>query len=329
MNAPGLGWAVIGTGGIVERFVPDIHTAGERVAAVWGRRSDAARDVAARHAIDVHDVDLDRILARDDVDVVYVATPPATHLEISLRALDSGKHVLVEKPLATAAGDADRILARAAERGLFAMEAMWMKFNPLHREVMRRIGEGLIGDPHYVRGGFGMPFPRSGSRWRAELGGSTVLDQGIYPVTLASWALGAVADVSASGGVSDGVDTRADVTLRHASGGLSHSSCAMTEFVDPSASISGTEGWIEIPAMFWAGDRALVHAGSREAVFHTPDEISRPTDGNGYVPMIGEVARAVADGVREHPWHAHDETIEIHRTLDAIRARIHGNGASV
>lgn len=323
MSAPGIGWAVIGTGGIAERFVPDLRAAGEHVAAVWGRREAAARDFASRHQVPAHGADLGAVLARDDVDLVYVATPPATHADIALRALDAGKHVLIEKPIATTPEDAERILARAAERGLLAMEAMWMKFNPLHREVLHRVRDGLLGEARYVRGGFGMPFPAAGSRWNADLGGSTVLDQGIYAVTLAAWALGPIVEATASGTVYDGVDTRAEITLRHAAGGRAQLASAMTEFIDPSASISGTQGWVEIPAMFWAEDRALVHAGSREAVFHEPEIITRLTTGNGYVPMISEVSQAVRDGLGEHPWHTTADTLAIHRVLHSIRQQIH------
>jgi predicted dehydrogenase len=79
-------------------------------------------------------------------------------------------HVLIEKPMATSAEDVDRVFARASERGLFAMEGMWMKFIPLHRRVAELIATGTIGTPRHVRAGFGMPMPAGGSRWNADLG---------------------------------------------------------------------------------------------------------------------------------------------------------------
>lgn len=318
-----LGWAVVGTGRISDSFVPDIRAAGGEVRAVWGRRGAAAEEFARRHAVPAAASSLDEVLARPEVDIVYIATPPAIHLDQALRALDAGKHVLIEKPMATSAGDVSRIFERARERDRFAMEAMWMKFNPLHRELRRLVVEGLIGDPRSVRGAFGMPFPPGGSRWVAELGGSTILDQGIYPVTLAMWLLGEVAAVRASGVVRDGVDVSARIELEHGDGRFSQLACSVLEFVDPSASVSGSSGWIEIPAMFWAGNRAHLHAGSPRALFTEPDVVSYPREGFGYVPMVRAVSDAIVAGLRRHPEHDEDDTLAVARVLDDARAQIH------
>ncbi|MEV7692208.1 Gfo/Idh/MocA family oxidoreductase [Microbacterium sp. NPDC089189] len=316
-------WGVLGTGRITETFIPDIQAAAPgSVTAVWGRRDEAARAVAERHGIPAWTTDLPELLARDDVDAVYIATPPATHRDLALAALDAGKHVLVEKPMAMSAADVELVFARAAAVDRFVMEGMWMKFNPLHRDVMERIGAGLIGEPGYVRAGFGMSFPAGGSRWDATLGASTVLDQGIYPVTLACWALGPVAAVSASGEVREGVDVAAQITLRHDGGGASQLACSIVSFVDPSASVSGAAGWIEIPAMFWATDEARLHAGSQRALFHEPDAVSHPREGHGYVPMVRAVNEAIRAGRRQHPWHDAEATLAVARVLDDIRAQI-------
>ena len=316
-------WLIAGAGQISRSFATDIREAGGEVSAVWARRAEAAEAFADEFDVPAHSHELGALLIREDVDAVYVATPPASHVEVALRAVEAGKHVLVEKPIATNAADAERIFARAAERGVFAMEAMWMKFNPLHREVMRLIDEGLLGEVRSVRGGFGMPFPAGGNRWSAAAGGSTVLDQGIYPVTLASWALGDATGVHATGSVLDGVDVRASIATAHGADRTAQSTCSILEFADPSASISGTAGWIEIPAMFWAGDRALVHAGSADALFHSPTEVVRPREGNGYVPMIREVQGAIADGLLEHWWHTGAASLAVMRTLDEVRRQIH------
>ncbi|KQP56861.1 Gfo/Idh/MocA family protein [Agreia sp. Leaf283] len=317
-------WAVLGTGRICETFVPDIQLVEpDSVVSVWGRRAEVVNDFAARHAISHASSDLDDVLSRDDVDAVYVATPTATHAELAIRALEAGKHVLVEKPIAFTAAEAQAIFAQAESHDRFVMEAMWMKFNPLHVEVVRLIADGLIGEPRFVRAAFGMPFPAGGSRWNAELGGSTVLDQGIYPVTLADWVLGPARGVTATGRILDGVDVSAHITLEHDSGRFSHSVCSLMEFTDPSASLSGTAGWIEIPAMFWATDSARLHAGSTGALFGTPDQLSRPREGNGYVPMIRSVVTAITNGLRQHPQHDAAATVRVAQTLDRIREQVH------
>lgn len=201
-----------------------------------------------------------------------------------------------------------------------------MKFNPLHVEIARLVGEGLIGDPRFVRAAFGMPFPRGGTRWSAELGGSTVLDQGIYPITLADWMLGPARRVTATGRVLDGVDVSAQISLEHDDGRVSQSACSLMEFTDPSASVSGTTGWIGIPAMFWATDVAELHAGSTRALFHEPDELSRPREGHGYIPMIRSVVEAITSGLRQHPRHDAVATLRVSAILDTAREQIHAQG---
>jgi len=321
-------WLIAGAGQISRRFVPDIRQAGGDVAAIWARRAEAAGAFAMEFDVPRHSDKLSHLLARDDIDAVYVATPPAVHTDVALQALDAGKHVLVEKPLATSAREAEIILDRASTRGLFAMEAMWMKFNPLHRELKRLICGGTIGEPRSVMGGFGMPFPAGGSRWDAKAGGSTILDQGIYPVTLANWVLGDALEVFATGEVDADVDVRASITTVHGLKQIAHSACSMVEFVSPTATVNGTAGWIEIPGLFWAGERASVHAGSAESLFRSPKEIVRHSEGFGYVPMIREVQSAIGAGLHEHPWHTGKSALAVLHALDDARRQIHGKSIS-
>jgi predicted dehydrogenase len=320
---------VLGTGRISESFVPDLQQAEPgSVTSVWGRTTEKAGSFAERHGLAHSSADLDEVLGRGDVDAVYVGTPVATHAPLAIRALEAGKHVLVEKPFAFSAEEGRAVFEAAHVNDRFAMEAMWMKFNPLHVELRERILAGLIGEPRSVRGGFGMPFPAGGSRWSAALGGSTVLDQGIYPITLAEWMLGPVQHVTATGSVLDGVDVAAQISLDHGDGRVSQSACSVLEFCDPSAAISGTAGWVEIPAMFWAGDVAELHAGSPEALFRTPERLVREREGNGYVPMIRAVTEAIGRGLREHPSHDAAATIATAITMDEVRGQIHDRGVA-
>jgi predicted dehydrogenase len=217
-------WAVVGTGPISQRLVPDLRSMpGVEVVAVFGR--SGARASAADHGIAAAFDDYHALLAAPAIDAVYLATPFATHYRMARAALVAGKHVLVEKPLARTAAEVADLFALAADRGRFLMEAMWMKFNPGFRDVLRVVAEGLIGEPRSVRAGFGMPFPgdRAGSRWDPERGGSTLLDQGIYPVTLAHAVFGPPAAVQASGVAEpNGVDVAEHITLDYAGGRFAH-----------------------------------------------------------------------------------------------------------
>lgn len=318
-----LRWGAIGTGAISARFVPDLqHVSGGGVAGVWGRSSDRAGRFAAEHGIPFATAELTELLDREDIDAVYIATPMQTHLDIALRALDAGKHVLVEKPVAMTAHEVEAIFARAQEVGRFAMEGMWMRFNPLHVEIMRRIGDGELGEVRSVRASFGMPFRPSAGKPTPGLAGSAWLDRGIYAVTLAQWALGTPSSVLATGAVEDGSDVAGHATLEFDGGRFAQLACSSVEFLDLSAAISGELGWIGIDPMFWAGSRAEVRAGSFAGIFHEPERVEHPPEGNGFRPMLRAVHEAIAEGRMQHPHHDRESTLAVAHTLDLIRDQI-------
>lgn len=311
-------WGIVGTGDISDRLVVDLARIGGQITGVWGRTSERAADFAGRHRIPFSSADRSQLFARNDIDIVYIATPADTHTAMVLEALEAGKHVLVEKPIATCAADAELLFERAAAAGCFLMEAMWMRFNPLHVEVIDRVRRGDLGAVRSVRASFGTPFfPRPG-RARPEDGGSILRDRGIYPVTLAHWFLGRPERVSAEGVISDGVDLSGHATLEHADGSFAQLAWSGVEFLDLSAAVGGQRGWITLEPMFWAGSAAAVHAGSAEQIFRSPERVSHPRVGNGYGPMLQAVADAVESGRLEHPWHDAAMTIAVTQTLDRI-----------
>jgi predicted dehydrogenase len=321
----GVRWAVVGTGGISHRFVPDLQRIpGSSVTAVWGRRDEVVRTFAAEHGIPHASTDYAALLRRDDVDAVYLATPIATHLPFARRALEAGKHVLVEKPMALDAAGIAELFDAAARAERFLMEAMWMKFNPLHRQVVERFHTGDLGEPRSIRAGFGSPAPAGGSRWSAELGGSTVLDQGIYPLTLAQWLLGEPTSVTARGRVRDGVDVHAVIDLGFDDDRFAQLAVSIVEYIDPSAAVSGTNGWATFDTMFWATSTAtLFTAGIPGVLFTPPERVELAREGNGFAPMLREVVAAIDAGLLEHPHHGREATLSVARTMDVVRAQIH------
>ncbi len=322
-------WAAVGTGTISRSVVPDIQSVPEaEVVVVQSRDPQKAAQFAAEFSIARSTSDFDEVIQDDSVDAIYLATPFALHFGMARRALKAGKHVLVEKPMALNAKEAAALFEIARASNVFLMEAMWMKFSPVFRSLQDQLREGVIGVPRNLRASFGIPFPdTTGSRTDLARSGGALLDQGIYPVTLAHTVFGEPESVVAAGTVrEDGLDFAAHFTLEYSDGRYMQGSSSMVEFTELTASVGGTKGWLTLSPPFWATTDLHVHAGDLRRVFREPGLITHPREGSGYVPMIREVMEALRDGLIEHPVHTADDTISVFRTLDAIFAQIRSGG---
>lgn len=316
-------WAIVGTGKISRNIVEDLKLCGAQIASVHSRSRANAEKFANEFGIPHYTDDYDEVLRDLSVDIIYIATPFTTHHKLARQAILAGKHVLVEKPIATNAGDAVELFALAQERGTFLMEGMWMKFNPAFRLLQSELASGRIGEPRSLRAGFCMPMPEGGSRWQLDGSPGALLDQGIYPVTLAHAVFGAPTTVTAAGRLrDDGLDFAEHFTFEYADGRYATGASSMVGLGESSAAVSGTKGWIEMPTMFWATTSLRIHADNVAQIFGEPLRVDLEREGNGYVPMLREVIGAVAAGEREHPVHTGRHVIAVLETLDAIRAQL-------
>jgi predicted dehydrogenase len=323
--SPGpLRWAIAGAGTISRSIVPDLQLIpGNRVDIVFSRDKAKAARFAEEFRLARWTDDFASMISDPRVDVLYLATPFATHAAMAREALLAGKHVVVEKPMALNAGEVEELFGLARSLGLFLMEAMWMKFNPAFRHLFELLDSGLIGKPASLRAGFGFPLiADGGSRWDVARSGGTLLDQGIYPVTLAHAIFGEPTGIHAGGRVrEDGLDFAEHFTLDFEGGQFAQCASSMTEFVDPSASVSGTLGWITLPGMFWTSTTLLVHAGTWAKMF-APEPMEHPREGKGYVPMLRAAGEAIRSGATQHPVHPALDTIAVFRTLDTISKQL-------
>jgi predicted dehydrogenase len=196
VTAPPFGWAIAGTGAIARRFVADMRFAGRgRVVGIASASLERARRLAAAVGPDVVAGDLDAILREPEVDAVYIAGRNEDHCPQALRCLSAGKPVLIEKPVATAAGDVERIGRAAGDAGLLAMEAMWMRFTPGMRRLKSLVDAGAVGTVRAVEATL--------SFRNVAPPASTLLDLGVYPVSLAVQLLGSPTGIAAAAAGSD------------------------------------------------------------------------------------------------------------------------------
>lgn len=318
---PQVRWGIVGTGDISRYLARDFSLAeNATVVAVSSRSSESATAFGAEFGIQKAYDDLDLLLRDDGVDAVYIATPHTTHRDIALRTLAAGKHILVEKPIGVNRAEVLEIQQAAEAAGLFAMEAMWMSFNPLFNKLQADLKDGSIGHVHSLRASFG--FAPRGDR---PVTASAILDRGIYPLTLAHALFGEPDRVTAAGHVADnGLDLDVHATLEYSDGRYAQVSASQTGYIDPSASINGTSGWIEIPATFWSSAAYTTRSGSIVETLRNPRTTAVDREGFGYVPMIRQVSEAILDGRTSHRSHTFADSAAVFSVMDEIRNQLGG-----
>ncbi|WP_306474099.1 Gfo/Idh/MocA family protein [Streptomyces sp. Ru87] len=200
-----VGWGVLATGGIAHAFTRDLITHGHRVAAVGSRSADSARAFAGRWGIERAHGSYEELVADPDVDIVYVATPHNFHAANATAALESGKHVLVEKAFTVNAAEARAVDELARGKGLLAMEAMWTRFLPHMAYVRSVIERGLVGDIRSLHADHTQLLPADPAHRlnNRALAGGCPLDLGVYPVSFAHDILGDPVEVTGRGTLRD------------------------------------------------------------------------------------------------------------------------------
>jgi predicted dehydrogenase len=182
-----LRWGILGPGRIAPRLVRAIDGSerGELVA-VASRDAARARTFAAKHGIGRSFGSYEALLADPGVDVVYVSLPNHLHAEWTIRALEAGKHVLCEKPLALTVDQVDAISAAAQRTGRIAVEAFMYLHHPQILTAIDLAQSGALGRLELVHGTFSFFLSQADDpRIDPSMGGGSLWDVGCYPVSLA------------------------------------------------------------------------------------------------------------------------------------------------
>lgn len=322
-RTPGVGWGFVATGSIARTVAADLRLLGpDRLVAASSR--DAARaqsfvdECGAPGAVGYGSVE--QLVADPRVGIVYVASPHAQHAPAVRLALEAGRAVLCEKAMTLSGADTGGLVQLARDRGVFLMEAVWTRFNPLVTRLRSLVADGAIGTVRQVRADFGFASPYDpGSRlWDPAQGGGSLLDLGIYPVQFAQMLLGTPDRVEAAGTLSpDGVDEQAALLLQHPGGASALLGCSLVSPLAVVASVAGTTGRFDVSEPFFSPTSATVSRDGAE-----PETLTAELEGSGYVPELREVERCVAEGLLESPGMTLDDSLAIAGVLDAALAAI-------
>ncbi|RQG95366.1 D-xylose 1-dehydrogenase Gfo6 [Natrarchaeobius chitinivorans] len=278
-----LSFALVGLGGFTREWVVPAIDGSEyaETTCVVSGDSEKAQEVAETADADVSLTyeEFENGVDSDAYDAVYIATPNATHLDLTEAAAEHEKHVLCEKPMEISADRSRQMVDRCEEEGVSLMIAYRIHFEPAMRWVRDLLSSGEIGDPVHVRGSMSQPiFEMIGpdpDQWRLnpELsGGAALIDLGIYPLNTTRFLLDAdpVAADGRSRSPTDGfesVDEHVAFTVEFENGVLGSYTASQNAAISSHLHVTTTDGEIRIePAFFGDVDVSITDGERRTTV---------------------------------------------------------------
>ena len=249
-------WGILSTANIgIKRVIPAI-LAGQRgvIAAIASRDAERARGVAARFGITRSYGTYQALLDDPEVEAIYNPLPNHLHVEWTVRALEAGKHVLCEKPIALNAAEAQAIVRARDLSGKRVIEAFMVRFHPQWHRIRALVREGRIGTVRTLQSAFTFPVAGAGNvRNRLECGGGALYDVGCYPIVAARYVFGADAERAIAlidRDPESGVDRVTSGLVAFPGGGQLVFTSALQLALYQRVVVLGTHGRIEVPVPF-------------------------------------------------------------------------------
>ena len=320
-TVPTLRWGVLGPGWIAERFVPSVqrHTRQE-IVAVGGRDPAKTQAFADRWRIATAHPGTEALVGDPAVDAIYVATPHHQHFPCALAAIEAGKHVLVEKPLALNAAEARKLAEAALAQRVFLMEAYWTDFLPKFDVLRQLLADGALGEIHTILADHGEHFSPDHRIMRPDMAGGPLLDLGTYPVAFATKILGPAERILATGQAAPtGVNGQASILLSHANDAQSVLHTTLFGHTPCEAVIAGSLATLRISGSFYAPGDFTLTANDKVTQLHYREEPNR------YEQLFHEAvhfAECVAHGSTESPIRPLLDSITTLETIDEVRRQL-------
>ena len=302
-------WGIMGAADIAKAFVSSVqkHTK-QQIIAVASRTPGKADAFAANFGIESHD-NYEDLLARKDIDAIYIPTLPSQHRDHALQAIAAGKHVLIEKPVTLVPSEAAEIFAAAKAKGVLAMEAMWTRYLPQYDIIRKLMNDNTLGEIELVnvsmcQANLGVP-----RLWKKGHG-DPFTDMGIYPISFCQSFLGNPTKITAQGKLSEsGIPEEVSVQLQYANGARAYVLVSGRAAIPGVAQIAGTKAKLDVGPEFFIPSKLDL----RDIDFN-----SKPTTWVDDYPVIGHeglsyqataMAAFLDQGLLESPYESHAESL--------------------
>ena len=310
-------WGIVGPGNIAHSFAKDLQLVADgELVAVASRNLERAKEFGAEYGATSFFGSYEALFESKEVDVIYIATPHTSHAELSIKAMEHGKHVLCEKPMGVNRTEVEKMLSVARENKVFFMEALWSRFNPSIRKLKQMVDEESMGKLHYLHADFAfyaLDRDEKGRVLNPDLAGGSLLDIGIYPIFLSYLLLGMPDKIQASS--------------KFYKTGIEIQTSMIFEYPDAQAILySGYNSKSEMKAEISCSKGAIFlhpqwhvpqgYSVEKEGEIH---DFELPTKGKGYTYEIEEVHLCLkAEKLQSDLW-SHQNSLDLIQILDDVR----------
>ncbi|MBT3666605.1 MAG: Gfo/Idh/MocA family oxidoreductase [Opitutae bacterium] len=313
-------WGILGTGRIARAFAEGLKNTSNGYLNAVGSRSEKSAHLFAKEWNIEHFFGSYIELAKStSIDAVYIATPHTEHNKNAIICLEHGKAVLCEKPFAVNASQVKQMIQKAKEENMLLMEGMWSRFPPLMEKVRNIIANHEIGEIRTIHADFGFrPETKNieGRLFNPKLAGGSLLDVGIYPVSLSFMLNGKPDSFVTDWTIGEtGVDEQASIIFKYLNGSMAVLHSSIQSDTGQEAFISGTEGTIRIHKQCWKPQSMTLSKWKTDET----KEIEIPFIGNGFNYEAEHFGELLIEGKKESPIMPLSESLEIIKTLDEIR----------
>ena len=308
--------AILGAGGIAVKMAQTIAGMKDVEAyAVAARNVERAQEFADKYGFTKAYGSYEEMLADENVQLVYVATPHSHHYKHAKMCLEAGKNVLCEKAFTVNADQAKELFALAEEKKVLITEAIWTRYMPSRKIIDDIIASGVIGEVSSLTANLGYALHGVERIWNRELAGGALLDVGVYPINFALMAFGDdIKEVKGEAVFKNGVDMMNSVTISFKNERMAVLHSCVSAALDRKGVIFGSKGYIEVininnPEVIRVFDKEYKEIAS----YLPPEQIT------GYEYEVEACMRALEKGELECPEMPHAETIRVMEIMDGIR----------
>lgn len=297
------------------------HVYCEKPLAVNEQQAQEMADrVAAEWGIPQAYGQVEEMLARPDIDAVYIATPHNHHFPDGMQALKAGKHVLIEKPFALNLGEGRELQAEAARQEKLALEAMWCDYAPKYDVIRQLLEDGALGDLHTLLADHGEYFTRDHRIFNADLAGGPMMDLGSYVTSFALMVGGMPQEIVARGSATaEGLNGQTSMLFSWRNGMQGLLNTTLFSNTPGGAVVAGRQATLTIDGQFYAPGGFTLAASQGGQVLRWEEPRNR------YDQLFWQAehfAWCIGQGLQDSPLRPLSRVLQNLQVMDEVRRQV-------